>query len=123
MLAPTAASAYYYGSETDYGKQIATLPDNDYYRKCTWPTGVLACFQPYGDIFFVKDDRADGYAAAVDWYDADSNRWGSCVNTHTAGTWAECNKDFVEGHTIYFRGALYQSGNRVGNGGWVSVVA
>ncbi|MEU5943847.1 hypothetical protein ABZ807_32925 [Micromonospora sp. NPDC047548] len=83
----------------------------------------MACFQPYGDYFFVYDEKADGYAAALDWYDADSNRWGSCVNTHTAGTWAICNKDFTEGREISFRGARYNSGNPYDSGGWVSNLA
>jgi hypothetical protein len=123
LLVPTAASAAYYGSETNYGVEVPYPPDNDWYSKCTDPGPATACFQPYGDYFYVHDDTADGYSAALDWFDADSNRWGSCVNKHGAGTWGACNKDFVEGHTIYFRAAWYKSGNPVNSGNWVSNLA
>jgi hypothetical protein len=123
LLTPTAASAAYYGSETDYGVEVPYPPDTDWYRKCTDMGPVLACFQPYGDYFYVHDDKADGDSAAVDWFDADSNRWGSCVNKHGAGTWAACDKDFTEGHEIYFRAARYTGGNPVDSGNWVSNLA
>jgi hypothetical protein len=118
LLTPSAASAAYYGSETDYGTEVSAPSDS--LKPCTSITGARVCFQSDGDYFYVKDTKADGYSAVVDWFDGGSTRRGACVNKHGEGAWARCNKNFVEGHNITFRAARYNSGNPVDSGGWVA---
>ncbi|GAA4263590.1 hypothetical protein [Dactylosporangium darangshiense] len=116
LLVPTAAQAAYWGSETNY-VAISSGPTGDY--SCVSHTGVTACFKPLGDLLYVRDIRADGYAAVVEWTaDApvDSYRDGSCVNNLGSGNWGVCDKDFVEGVTIVINGARYTGGNLVDRG-------
>jgi hypothetical protein len=128
MLAPTAASAAYYGAETDYSSEWAPgYPDYDSYGVCRYGTGVNACFQSNGDIFWVRDtlvnDKPDGYSAAIEWRDVDGTRSGTCVNNHGSGVMGDCNKNFVEGHRIFWRYARYNSGVQVNAGAWVETKA
>ncbi|MGW4500517.1 hypothetical protein ACWENR_18130 [Micromonospora sp. NPDC004336] len=119
LLVPTAASAAYYGDETDYGTVVSGVPYNGIDPvECRQIEGARGCFISYGDRLYVKDMVADGYAAALDWVDLDGPRWGSCVNKQGAGTWVLCNKDLPEGHDLNFRVARYDSGNRVDDGPW-----
>jgi len=68
---------------------------------------VRACWQPSGDFWYVADIRADGRSAGAVWEDAYPGgdflrRQGICRNPYGYGTWAMCNKDYVEADTIYF---------------------
>ncbi|MCW6007267.1 hypothetical protein K1W54_22375 [Micromonospora sp. CPCC 205371] len=111
LLTPTAAYAEYYGAETDYAQSSAG-PTGDY--ACATHTGVIACFKAYGDVIYVKDIMADGYAAVAEWsVRTDDPRSGSCVNKLTAGKWGVCNKNFVENQTLWLDGARYDSGEFV----------
>ena len=85
-------------------KSGAPLYYHGYY--CNGTTGATACFDPDGDVIYVKDIKADGYSAVMRWY-TDYGRWGTCRNANGAGTWAKCNKDFAEGHTITWRATQY----------------
>jgi hypothetical protein len=128
MLAPSAASAAYYGAETDYSSRWAEgYPDYDSYGVCRYATGVDACFQSYGDRFWVWDElvngKPDGYSAAVEWRDVDGTRSGTCVNNHGSGVLGDCNKIFVEGHRIFWRYARYNAGVQVNAGAWVESIA
>lgn len=127
LLAPTAASAAYYGSETDYGARSSGTPDTDWHFDCDGGSGVFACWLSHGDVFYVKDElvrnKPDGFAAAIDWRDVDGTRSGSCVNKHGSDTWARCNKNFTEGHRIFWRYARYDSGNFFNGGPWHEVIA
>ncbi|GAB3960301.1 hypothetical protein [Micromonospora vulcania] len=116
LLTPTAASAAYYGDETNY-TAISSGPTGDYV--CVDHTGVTVCLKPNGDELYVRDIRADGYAAVLEW-NLQSGRWGSCVNNLGSGNWGLCNKDFPESDRIYFNGARYNSGNLVDRG-WEQV--
>jgi hypothetical protein len=122
LLVPDAAHADYYGRETDFavvlGSGDTPAEWGDEYD-CIGSTGVTVCFMPYGHKIFVKDDKADGYTAVGEWFidTGDGYRSGSRVNKHTAGTWAQCNKDFPEDR-IRYRGARYNSGNSVDGGEW-----
>jgi hypothetical protein len=126
MLAPTAASAAYYGAETDYAVKI-TGSDQDSYGHCSYGSGVWICFQPYGDIFWVWDrpvnGEADGLSPAVEWRDVDGTRSGTCVSKHGTGTLARCNKNFTEGHRIFFRHARYDGGTNFNSGPWLEMSA
>jgi hypothetical protein len=117
LLSPSAALAEYHGSETDYGVARG-IPDDDKYRTCIIylgsdsPGGV--CFESGGDYFYVMDNLVDGYAAVAEWYTEGNMRAGSCVNKLGGhDTTAFCNKNFPEGDYIYFRLALYNSGDYV----------
>ncbi|GAA4260817.1 hypothetical protein GCM10022255_091010 [Dactylosporangium darangshiense] len=122
LLAPQAAFAAYYGGEINHAASIDYPPDTDWYRKCVSVTGAMACLQPYGDDLYIYDSSADGHSAAMIWFDADSARSGTCVSQWGNGHWGWCNKDFTEGHTIYFAAAVYEAGNIVRNSSWVSTV-
>ena len=94
-----------------------TDPGGDW---CAWAhTGVTACWEPDGDLFYVKDTREDGYAAVIEWQfeDWDHNwRDGSCVNKLGAGHWGVCNKNLPEDGSGYMNGARYNSGKFVDRG-------
>jgi hypothetical protein len=121
LLTTAPAQAAYFGSETNYAVSSGApsgTEGEDYY--CARPhTGVVACFDPDGDIFYVADTVGDGKAAVAEFtiYGSDGNlRSGSCVNKLNAGNWGTCNKDFVENREGTITGALYDSGNFVSRG-------
>ncbi|MCG5435156.1 hypothetical protein PSH25_003072 [Micromonospora sp. PSH25] len=121
LLAPAAAQAAYHGSETDYA--VYSLgPEGEPFGnyECITFTGVIACLKETGDRIYVKDTKADGYAAVAEWdYPMSGQRSGSCVNKLNAGDWGVCNKDFSndDGY-LYVRAARYNSGNFVDSGVW-----
>ncbi|MEV4758659.1 hypothetical protein AB0J86_26645 [Micromonospora sp. NPDC049559] len=123
LAVPGAAYAAYYGSETDYAAWTSDAPDST--STCSEIIGGIVCFQPYGDLIFVKDRSADGYAVAADWYTsyAGPARTGSCVHKLTAdgARWAVCNKDFTEGNVVHIRAARYSGGNPLDSSSWVGV--
>ena len=123
LLAPQAALAAYYGNEINYAASSSGPPDNDEYYYYTDTTGAIAEFRFNGDQFYVKDTVADGHSAAAIWFDADSTRSGSCISQWGAGHYGLCDKDFVEGHTIYFSAAVYEAGKIVRNGDWIKAIA
>lgn len=63
--------------------------------------GAYVCFQPKGDVMWVKDTRKDGYAAAAV-YETSYGRKGKCFNVNGAGTLDSCNFNMAEGKTIRF---------------------
>ena len=64
--------------------------------------GAYVCFQPYGEVFFVKDTRKDGYSAAAYWERKGDGHTGVCVNSRGAGKWKKCNYSMVDGNRIKF---------------------
>jgi hypothetical protein len=119
LVTPSAAFADYYGDETDYAQPTGgpTGTKNvDYFcldLADSW--GVEACYKPYGDYFYVKDTKSDGYAAVAQWHTLGfEGRTGSCVNKLTAGDWGVCNKNLPEGVQVEVIGMLYNNGNPVG---------
>jgi hypothetical protein len=69
--------------------------------------GAKACFQPYGDVIWIKDTSFDGYSVYAKWTNQlrdsggswHNNRSGKCSNPGSSGDWASCNKDFYEAST------------------------
>ncbi|GAB3856155.1 hypothetical protein ACFPIJ_58990 [Dactylosporangium cerinum] len=120
LAVPGLASAGYYGDETDYAKASGG-PTGQY--SCGSSTGVTICFKASDDLIYVKDTKADGYAAAADWYYSNSMRTGSCVNKLTAGTWGVCNKNFAENQIVWFDPTRYNNGQYVDDGDSFSVYA
>ena len=83
--------------------------DGDSFKECFsgWDAGS-ACVQPAGDIIWIKDNNADGHGVYVTWEDGDGDRSGTCWNRLGKDKgWTWCNKDFPEGHTIYWRMNYY----------------
>lgn len=121
LVVPTAASAAYYGSETDYSAWTSGGPDSG--STCGDFLGMAVCFQPNGDKLFVKDRSADGYAAVADWQSSDG-RTGACVDKLGASgtTWTVCDKDFPEKGTLKVRPARYDSGDPFDHGDWFGVL-
>jgi hypothetical protein len=78
--------------------------DADWNGDCTdrrYLPQVDGCVEPDGDIFWIKDNAANGYGVKLRWYDLDGDRSGECINTlGQAKAWAVCNKDLPEGHDI-----------------------
>ncbi|WP_019854254.1 hypothetical protein [Actinopolyspora mortivallis] len=81
---------------------------------CSEPIpGAIACFEPYGDKYWVKDTVADGHSAAADWDNYRNGNWyrqGGCVNSLGKGNWGVCNKNHYEDSTVVFRTAVYDAG-------------
>ncbi|MEU7874316.1 hypothetical protein [Dactylosporangium sp. NPDC049140] len=123
LAVPAAAYAAYYGSETNYAVWTTAEPDSN--SSCQEIIGGVVCFQPAGDLIFVKDRSAEGNAVAADWYTtyAGPSRTGSCVHKLTADAtrWAVCNKDFTEGNIVHIRAAYYVGGEPQGSSAWRGV--
>ncbi|GAB3799810.1 hypothetical protein GCM10027605_14140 [Micromonospora zhanjiangensis] len=113
MLVPSAAYADYWGNETN--KAVSSGAPSGHYYECRSVAGATACFMPYGDKFYVRDDSADGHSAAANWtFDGpDGYRTGACVNQLGNGHWGVCNKDFAEGYSIRVWPAVYENGNQI----------
>jgi len=90
----------------------------DYGVKGTPPADVVCanqmdkawvCYERGGDRWWVRDNAQDGMSALVQWYnfrDGSLYRRGRCINSHEAGTWASCNKNYYEDSRLTgFQGA------------------
>lgn len=108
LMLPSTALAY--GDEANRAA-ASSGPTGEYY--CVSMTGATACFRPTGDDFFVKDTKADGASAVVDWQFDDYSRTGSCINSLGNGKWGWCNKDFTEAKDMWIRAARYDNGSFV----------
>jgi hypothetical protein len=105
-------------SETE-GTEVSG-PDNGSEFELLWEscltqgsTGNIACFEDYGDKFYVYDGDADGASAAAYWW-TDYGRSGICYNSNQAGTWAECNYNMREDGVVYWQ-TCYQNRSAGGN--------
>lgn len=60
---------------------------------------VWVCYERDADRWWVRDNAQDGMSALVQWWnyrDGSLYRRGRCINSHGAGTWASCDKDYAE---------------------------
>ncbi|MBV7650815.1 hypothetical protein ACGILS_23390 [Streptomyces albidoflavus] len=91
---------------------------------CKGTSGLsgMGCYKSNGDIWYLFDGKADGMSVAVEWFDyndstsGDSSklyRYGVCINSSGAPSWASCNKNYYEHHTLAFRMCYYDDGKRV----------
>jgi hypothetical protein len=71
-------------------------------------TGAYVTFNSYGEHFIVQDTARDGHSALVQ-----LSSGSTCWNSGGAGTTVDCNYDFPEGITIYFRACVGESGPRL----------
>ena len=77
--------------------------------------GTSGCLQAAGDILWVVDNHA-GYSSAMEWANFENGvqvRSGVCINSSGMGTTARCNKNFLEGSTIWGKPCLYSGTGRV----------
>ncbi|SFO95288.1 hypothetical protein SAMN02982918_0937 [Saccharomonospora viridis] len=77
---------------------------------CVAITGAQACFEAYGDKWWVKDTVADGASAVVIWDNYRNGslyRQGECQNRLGSGNWGVCNKNYYEGSALYFKLCVY----------------
>ncbi|ARZ65705.1 hypothetical protein M1P56_17475 [Streptomyces sp. HU2014] len=74
--------------------------------------GGLGAFQSKGDKFWVMDGLEDGHSVAMVWANYRNGkeyRSGICVNSHGAGTWSYCDKNFYEDSTLWVKTCTYES--------------
>jgi hypothetical protein len=121
LLAPGTAMAVDY--ETDYA--VAGTPPSGELLLCdALRVGVKVCFEVSGDRWWVLDNDSDGLSAVVEWEnhrDGSLYRKGRCVNSHSAGTWASCNKNYYEDSTLWGRAGVWNrsTGAAPVYAGWV----
>jgi hypothetical protein len=78
-------------------------------------TGSCVTFESYGDHLYVQDTAPDGHSAVGQlWW---PNGWpgytfATCWNPNGAGTVKNCNYNYPEGITIYFRSCLGEYGSQ-----------
>lgn len=88
----------------------AGTPDFDtYFIGCVDYTGVEACFQPYGDVLWVKDTGGSAATAAWGndlWTGSAWKRYrtGECDNHLGVGHWGYCTKEFYEDSSVSYHG-------------------
>jgi hypothetical protein len=64
--------------------------------------GSYVCFQPYGDNFYVKDTRPDGYSAAAHDEMFGGHSTGVCINSRGYGKRKTCDFDLPDDRDINF---------------------
>lgn len=83
--------------------------DNGHYKKCIYyysnyiTTDAGACFQPYGEWFWLKDVDEDGKPVAVDWKSTNGRAGTIYFDGGKAYGWTSLNKSFDEDVLISFR--------------------
>ncbi|THV31895.1 hypothetical protein [Glycomyces paridis] len=82
----------------------------DHNRECVDNEYVRACVQPYGDVFWLRDDEWDAIDVRLWWVDLDSKRWGVCQSAEGYGDWARCDKNLTNGHLVKWASSWYEDG-------------
>jgi hypothetical protein len=76
---------------------------------CVSATGVTICYEKDGDIWWVKDTKADSASAVADWLNyrnGDLYRQGGCRNALGSGKWGYCNKNYYETSRLVARACV-----------------
>lgn len=79
---------------------------------CVSVTGATACFEHYGDRWWVKDTAADSASAEARWDNYRNGslyRSGICRNGLGNGKWGVCNKNYYEDSTLVFIACVYDA--------------
>jgi hypothetical protein len=99
VLVPGTALAIDY--EINYGTQGGTPPGSAVCADAK--VDVRVCYERGGDKWWVQDRKADHKSAVVEWANYRNGslyRYGRCVNSHEAGSWATCNKNYYEDSSL-----------------------
>ncbi len=99
---PTAAAVH------EVNQAVAGSPPSG--LPCVAMPGANACYQAYGDRWWVKDTASDGASAEAFWENrrnGDLYRHGVCRNSLGNGTWGVCNKNYYEDSTIFWTACVY----------------
>ncbi len=89
-------------------------------KKVSSPAGVcgiasayygstIVCVDYYGDYVYVKDNKADGYAAMAVIESDRGIAYRFCRNPHGNGSWAKCNFDWSEPAKKQVEGGILQN--------------
>lgn len=75
---------------------------------CSQGRGAIACYEKYGDKFWVKDTAKDGWFPRVAWtYKGSELVWKGSCSDHLGkdAGWTYCSfaDEIAEGRTIYFQ--------------------
>jgi hypothetical protein len=79
---------------------------------CISVTGAVACFQAYGDRWWVRDTAADSASAEVRWDNYRNGslyRSGICRNSLGNGAWGQCNKNYYEDSTLAYIACVFDA--------------
>jgi hypothetical protein len=87
---------------------------------CAKATGVIVCFESEGEEIWVKDTDSDEMSAVAKWRAPNANREGYCRNKSKVGTWAYCDKSFLEGRLFEWWGARYDRDTNKFYGPWTA---
>jgi hypothetical protein len=104
---PTAAVA------GEFNQAVAGSPPSG--LPCIATTGAIACYQEYGDRWWVKDTALDSASAEAVWENYRNGRLyrsGICRNSLGNGNWGVCNKNYYEDSTIWWRACVYNGIHR-----------
>jgi hypothetical protein len=77
---------------------------------CVATTGATACFEAYGDKWWVKDTDSDSASAEALWQNFRGGslyRDGICRNSLGNGTWGVCNKNYYEDSSLAFAACVF----------------
>ncbi|MGW0432012.1 hypothetical protein ACWDV4_05640 [Micromonospora sp. NPDC003197] len=83
---------------------------------CVSTTGAIACFQAYGDKWWVKDTSGDSASAVAHWANYRNGalyRQGGCRNGLGSGKWGVCNKNYYEDSVVLYRACVYDASEGV----------
>lgn len=123
-LAPGSAYADHSGSashpaETTTRSSAAGPPSG---APCSVGEGVVACYVAKGDVFWVKDKRADGYHVDAIWSPngGDNNFCHDRLGKDAGWTYCDGFADDIPEHSqIVFRAGVFDSDHgAVGDGSW-----
>lgn len=93
---------------TEYNQAVAGTPPSG--LPCIKTTGATACFEAYGDKWWVKDTAADSASADAVWQnyrDGSLYRQGICRNSLGNGEWGVCNKNYYEDSGLRWAACVY----------------
>ena len=116
MMAVALALAAVFSLLVPGTSSAAPVSEKDYAVKGTLPLAglvcanqkdeVWVCYEQHGDRWWVRDNKQDEASALVRWTNYRNGslyRTGDCINSHGAGTWAYCNKDYYEDSELFGR--------------------
>jgi hypothetical protein len=78
---------------------------------CSEANGTIACFEAYGDKFWVKDTKKDGYFSRASW-GLTGDGWADKTCSNHLGSdagWTLCNYNMPENDSLSFKALTMKS--------------